>query len=181
MNSLTIVEQHLRNHPNLKKHASLSVAKSLQSVLGNRKLSEISPDNKAMIGSTLESYFLPAMNLPKRDKGVDTQILGIEVDVKHSIGTSWMIGPECVGHVCLLFKTNYDENTFCVGLQRASEENITKGKNRDRKVSFNAEGKKTIRWIIEREPIPPLPKTIEERMSVIEEKLDILLNRTLGS
>jgi Restriction endonuclease NaeI len=78
----------------------------------------------------------------------DFIISGIEVDCKYakSVG-GWEIGPELVGHVCLVITANDVQSTWQAGLVRASEENLRKGENRDRKRRLSPAGVDSIIWL----------------------------------
>lgn len=78
----------------------------------------------------------------------DYLIDGIEVDCKYAkrIG-GWEIGPELVGHICLVITASDQDGTWQAGLVRASEENLRTTENRDRKRRLNPAGVQSIAWL----------------------------------
>jgi len=104
---------------------------------------------KTYIGTKIEKKFLKTLGLPhKKDvpMKLDTVINGFDVDIKHTIGQNWMIPPEAHNEWCILIKTDYP-HSYSLGLIKATDEVLTKGKNRDQKRSLSACGKQTIQWI----------------------------------
>lgn len=103
---------------------------------------------KTFIGLKVEHYFRDLLDVPKgvRDLVVD----GIDVDVKNTVGTTWMIPPETygTGDPCLLIATAEQAGLCWLGLMLARREYLNEP-NRDEKCSVSAEGKRNILWIVE--------------------------------
>lgn len=116
------------------------------SLMDANDLIEIEPCAKAIIGIVVEKRFLKAYKFPKTEN-LDTEISGTQLDVKTTIGSNWMIPPEATNHWCLLFQIDCPRKRFSYGLLKMSEDNLTKGGNRDKKKSVNKIGKSRIRWI----------------------------------
>jgi len=95
----------------------------------------------------------------KFEDGVDLdyKITGIEVDCKYSQRLyGWMIPPEAHGRLCLCVWAEDNANPkWCMGIVRATAENLTEGGNRDRKVMLNEVGRAAITWIFENKSLPP--------------------------
>lgn len=150
---LNSVEKYITAIPNVGTKISSALSMAFIEVLKGRSLSDVTPNAKTTIGVVLEDHLIPALELRKNPTGIDTSVMGIPVDIKHTVGNNWMVGDECVGHICLVLRTRYDERTFDVGVVRASEENLTTGRNRDAKRNFSKAGRDTVRWIITRHPL----------------------------
>jgi hypothetical protein len=117
------------------------------------RLSELEPNEKAILGIKVEAALRYLLDFPRGL--LDFQIGPHPVDVKFSIKTSWMIPPEAIGHICILISADEVRSRFSIGLARATEENLNKGRNRDGKTSFSAAGKVRIDWIAHDEAYPP--------------------------
>ncbi|WP_217518198.1 NaeI family type II restriction endonuclease [Streptomyces lunaelactis] len=78
----------------------------------------------------------------------DYRIAGVEVDCKFSqrIG-GWEMGPETVGHLCLVVTASDLKSTWKAGLVRASEPHLRAVTNRDAKRRLNESGVTAIRWL----------------------------------
>lgn len=128
---------------------------------GEPSLDELEACEKTYIGTKVEKRFLKHWGLPSKRKGVvhklDTVIDGIDVDIKFSISAkgSWMIPPEARGKWCLLISMQWP-TTYSIGLLKMESENLTKGANRDRKVSISSDGKSRIDWLGTNVPIQRL-------------------------
>lgn len=101
----------------------------------------------------------------------DYRIAGIEVDCKFSqrIG-GWEMGPEMVGHLCLVVWANDEKSSWKAGLIRATDENLRAGGNRDMKRTLKAEAVTKILWLWpENNTLAPnqllhLPDDVRERI-----------------
>ncbi len=71
---------------------------------------------------------------------------GVPLEIKHTIHNNWMIAQENVGRGGILIKTDLENSTFSIGYLILTPDNLTKGMNRDTKVSVSAAGKKRIQW-----------------------------------
>lgn len=142
--------------PNLIELCSDSLLRSIIIILQDKEMHEVCSNVKAAIGSVLEQYLLPNLELPKNKRGIDTEIVGVPVDIKHSVKTGWMVGEECFGHVCLLFQTNYSQQQFSVAVVRAKMEYLGRGSNKDSKKSFLKWGRDNFTWLIRDEPFREL-------------------------
>jgi hypothetical protein len=91
-------------------------------------------------------------NLPK---GIlDLTIDGLDVDVKNTLGDTWMIPREAVGKPCILVASDETKNTCFFGIFVAHLDNLTAGMNQDQKRSVSAAGFSNIHWILVDEPYP---------------------------
>jgi Restriction endonuclease NaeI len=108
---------------------------------GRTSIAELDKTEKTFIGLKIEHF------VPKDIR--DLKIGKYDVDVKHTVGSNWMIPPESsrVSGPCLLIITNEKQRTCSMGLILARPEYLTKG-NRDQKGSISAAGKANILWLI---------------------------------
>jgi hypothetical protein len=113
---------------------------------GRTSLSELEKTEKTYIGTKVEILTRAMLGLTKGER-LDLKVAGIEVDVKFTVGKTWMIPMEAFGEICLLIYGNEKKGTFGVGLLKMTPGNLTKGANRDRKLSVSSRGKKNIVWL----------------------------------
>jgi hypothetical protein len=169
---LAALRAEITRHKNLNTKTALCVKRAMHfSLDGAYSFEELEGVEKSIMGIKIEKYWLRTFGYPMKmtaekvkrlneespDSPVsntllDTEICGIPVDVKHTIGDNWMIPKEAIGHWLLLFKTNIFEHTVSVGLFKAEIERLTLGENQDKKKSLRASAKQFIDWIIVDEP-----------------------------
>jgi hypothetical protein len=114
---------------------------------GRTSIAELDKTEKTFIGLKIEHFVRDFFDVPKDIR--DLRIGKYDVDVKHTVGSNWMIPPESsrVSGPCLLIITNEKQRTCSMGLILARPEYLTKG-NRDQKGSISAAGKANILWLI---------------------------------
>lgn len=90
---------------------------------------------------------------------LDLEINGVNVDVKHTVGTSsgWMIPSEAVGKACILVCESEKTARMNVGVIVCNPPYLNGGKNKDGKVSISAKGREHIYWILKDHPYPKNP------------------------
>jgi hypothetical protein len=122
---------------------------------GRTRMEELDKVEKTFIGLKVEHYIRDFLDLPK-GLSRDLQIDGLEVDIKNTIGTSWMIPFETysVSEPCLLIATAKFDGRCWLGLVVAREAYLGKD-NRDRKRSITDAGRRNIMWLVEDVPYPP--------------------------
>jgi len=108
-------------------------------------LSQIEKTEKTYIGTKVEILIRHALALPKGNI-LDLRVGDEEVDIKNTIGSSWMIPREAIDRHCLLIKINDKKGLFNIGVVFCSLDNITAGMNRDQKRSISP-GNPAIFWI----------------------------------
>jgi len=116
-------------------------------------LEEIEKTEKTYLGTKVEILLRNHLKLP-RGKILDLLIDGIEVDVKNTMGSSWMIPSEAMGHPCILVITNEKKALFSFGIIVIRQPVLTSGKNKDGKGQISAAGKEQIHWLLRDEPYP---------------------------
>lgn len=120
---------------------------------GRYCLEQVEKTEKTYIGTKVEIVLMHELGLEHGDK-LDARVDGHEVDIKNTTGTNWMIPREALDEICLLVQASDEKGTFSVGLLRCSEENLSKGGNRDQKKSVSASGKKNILWLVKDGQMP---------------------------
>ncbi|MDR3425521.1 MAG: NaeI family type II restriction endonuclease [Alphaproteobacteria bacterium] len=113
---------------------------------------ELEKTEKTYIGTKVEILVRNFFRLPK---GIlDLTIDGLDVDVKNTLGDTWMIPREAVGKPCILVASDEDKHTCFFGIFIAHLDNLTSGVNQDQKRSVSAAGFMNIHWILIDEPYP---------------------------
>jgi Restriction endonuclease NaeI len=118
---------------------------------GRTKIDELDKVEKTFIGLKIEHYLRDWLGVPKGLKR-DLQIDGIEVDIKNTVGVTWMIPPETYRNEepCLLIASAKFDGRCWLGIVVARDKYLTNEKgNRDAKRSLSAEGKQHILWLVE--------------------------------
>ena len=68
-------------------------------------LSQCEKTEKTYLGTKIEILFRDAIGQPK-GAFLDLDLGGVDADIKHSIGTAWMIPREALGKPCVLITEN---------------------------------------------------------------------------
>jgi len=114
---------------------------------------ELEKTEKTYIGTKAEILIRNYFRLPK---GIlDLTIDGLDVDVKNTLGQTWMIPREAVGKPCILVASDEPRRTFFFGILVAKIEHLTAGQNQDQKRSVSVFGHQNIHWILVNESYPP--------------------------
>jgi hypothetical protein len=116
-------------------------------------LSECEKTEKTYLGTKIEILFRDAIGQPK-GKFLDLDLGGVETDIKHSIGTAWMIPREAVNKPCVLISENETTARFNLGVIICRPENLTTGGNRDQKLQVSAYGRDQAVWLAKEAPYP---------------------------
>lgn len=98
-----------------------------------------------------EKRAIRLLGLPEKRRNpsqrLDTVVAGLDVDLKFTLGRTWMIPPEVVGAWCLLAALDHPARSYSVGLLKVTEDALTRGANRDAKRSVGRTGMGRIRWL----------------------------------
>lgn len=109
---------------------------------------------KTFIGLKIEHFFRDFIDLPKgaRDLNID----GVDLDIKNTVGATWMIPPETyrLEEPCLLIATATSGATCSLGLLVARDGYLSKP-NRDKKRGVNKLGKENVLWLVDQASMPP--------------------------
>lgn len=120
---------------------------------GRRSYDELEKTEKTYIGTRVEIDLRAMLRLPKGK--LDTVILGHDVDIKHTMGSNWMIPTEAIEQPCILVAADEARATCYLGLFVARPDYLTQGQNRDSKKSVSAQGFANILWLLRGHPYPP--------------------------
>ncbi len=119
------------------------------------KVAELDNVEKTFVGLKIEHYLRDFLNVPKGIR--DLEIDGTDVDVKNTVGATWMIPPETyrTEDPCLLIAIADNEKRFWLGLIIAKNDYLGSGKgNRDSKRSIVRKGLESILWLVAGEKLP---------------------------
>lgn len=120
---------------------------------GRVHASELEKTEKTYIGTKVEILVRNFFRLPK---GIlDLRIDGMDVDVKNTLGNTWMIPREAVEKPCILVASDEERHTCYFGIFVAHLANLTTGLNQDQKRSVSSAGFANIHWLLANEPYPP--------------------------
>lgn len=139
--------------PNLIKNAVDFVIDPVRT--GRTTMEELDKVEKTFIGLKVEHFLRDWLDVPK-GLSRDLRIDGLEVDIKNTIGSTWMIPVETYWdeEPCLLIATAKFDGRCWLGLVVAREAYLG-GENRDRKRSITEAGRRNILWLVE--DVPYLP------------------------
>lgn len=143
---------------NLKQDLPVLIRQAIDEVIdtprtGRVHASELEKTEKTYIGTKVEILVRSYFHLPK---GIlDLRIAGYDVDVKNTLGQTWMIPREAVGKPCILVASDEKKQLCYFGIFVARLDNLTSGMNQDQKRSVSAAGAATIHWLLVNEPYPP--------------------------
>lgn len=118
-----------------------------------RSYEELEKTEKTYIGTCVEIAFRSGLKL-KRGK-LDLVVAGHDVDVKMTMGGSWMIPMEAWNQTCVLISANEATARCSLGLVIARREYLSAGENRDRKRTIAAAARHNIWWLLRDEAYPP--------------------------
>lgn len=118
-------------------------------------VSELDRVEKTFIGLKIEHYLRDLLDVPKGLKR-DIRIGDVDVDIKNTISSSWMIPPESYRDEdpCLLIATAKFDGRCWLGLVIARPSYLN-APNRDHKRSVSDFGKRQIMWLVEGQSYPP--------------------------
>lgn len=87
---------------------------------------------------------------------LDYQVLGHDIDCKYSQKMGgWMLPPECFGQLLLVATAIDADQTWSLGVVRATDANRRTSENRDGKTGLNMRGRGQIVWLQLQAGLPP--------------------------
>lgn len=148
----------LNSIKNFQERAAVAIRDAVNEVLrgertGRYSIDQLTKQEKAHIGTQVEIAFLLEFFGLRQGSLLDTTVEGIEVDIKNTIGSNWMIPPEAVGQICFLVEINEANRCFSIGVLRTDLLLLTQP-NRDYKRSINTIGRQQIRWLVKNAVLP---------------------------
>lgn len=143
------------NLPMLKKCVGQVLRSAIDGVIktpktGRRFYVDLQNSEKTYIGTCVEIDLRAALEI-KRGTLLDLNVGGIDVDVKFSATTSWMIPPEAIGHPCVLISANDTTARMSFGVIVARQAYLS-APNRDQKCGITAAGRGSVCWLFKDEP-----------------------------
>lgn len=117
---------------------------------------DVGKTEKSHVGTRAEIRLISELAVP-RGRVLDMDLgHGVEVDVKHTLKSSWMIPREAVGRICLCLRTNDRSGWYSAFIVRADEE-LLGGRaegNGDRKRGLTASSRALAPLVPDRSPLP---------------------------
>lgn len=120
---------------------------------GRRSYGELEKTEKTYIGTRVEIMLRSHLRLQKGM--LDTVIKGHDVDIKHTMGSNWMIPREAFDHPCILVAADEEKSLCYLGIFVAKQAYLTRGANRDAKKTVSADGFRHIYWLLNATHYPP--------------------------
>ncbi|MET9378836.1 NaeI family type II restriction endonuclease [Streptomyces sp. NPDC002992] len=154
--NLEEVISFLREVPGLQQRTASSLRAAFDSVLdgertGRYDLATLGKAEKTYLGSRVEHYLWEAWGLTKNSANNRLR----EVPLRFTWTSTWMLGPEHVGRVCLLMRANESDSRWSLGVLDAKPEHLNRlNGNRDGKTTLSAAGRAAIRWLVEDASLP---------------------------
>lgn len=118
---------------------------------GRTQLEELDRVEKTFIGLKIEHYLRDLLDVPRGIRR-DMQIDGVDVDIKNTVRSTWMIPPETyrVEEPCMLIATTKADGRCWLGLMMARDAYLgAAAGNRDGKRSVTEFGRRNILWLVE--------------------------------
>lgn len=119
---------------------------------GRLLLEQTEKTEKTYIGTKIEILIRDFFGLPKGL--LDLEIDGMDVDIKNTVGANWMIPTEAVGKPCILIASDEKKAICQLGLIICHSSYLTKGENKDKKLSIATANFENILWILHNQSYP---------------------------
>lgn len=116
-------------------------------------LAELEKTEKTYIGTKMEILLRNHLGL-ERGRVLDVLIDDVEVDIKNTIGSTWTIPKEAIGHPCILIQENEETSRCSFGLIVIREEVLNPGLNRDKKAAISIGALVHVHWLLRHAPYP---------------------------
>jgi hypothetical protein len=150
--------RHAGGMMRFRKTIPLLLRKAIDEVIDSARtnrftLDEVEKTEKTYLGTKVEILL---RNFLKMDKGMilDLSVDGIETDIKNTVGTTWTIPSEAMGHPCILIKTQEKGAICSFGIVVIRDQVLNLGVNRDGKRSISKAGLEHVHWLLKDEPYP---------------------------
>ena len=142
----------------LRLHLPVLIADAIEFVIdpvrtARTTVAELDKVEKTFVGLKIEHFFRDFLDLPIGIR--DLRIDGIDLDIKNTVGITWMIPQETYRNEepCLLIASASSDNSCSLGLLIARNAYLTKP-NRDKKRGVSRAGRNNIYWMVAKEPLP---------------------------
>ncbi|WP_196279799.1 NaeI family type II restriction endonuclease [Catellatospora paridis] len=149
---LAAVEGWFRAQPGMASRFALALRQSIDEVLDGQRtgrfdVATLEKTEKTYLGTKVEIVVRAEFGLA-RGESMDYRVAGCDVDAKFTIGRTWTIPREAMGHVCLVMAADDLRSRFRVGLLRITEQVLTTGQNQDGKRAVSLDGRGAISWLV---------------------------------
>lgn len=136
---------------------------------------DVDSDERASLGTKLQYRVLNELNLVK-EPPLDTSIQGIPVELKATVGSSWMIPTEGQCQICILLQVDAKNSRHRAFLMRTHRVWLREGANKDGKRGVvSAALAKYALPLLDWTPLPPEPLKLLSRL-----QLDIVFAPRVG-
>ena len=143
--------------------------------------SAVDSDERASVGTKLQYHVIQGLGLRKQPP-LDTAIVGVAVEIKGTVGRTWMIPKEGQCEVTLLIRIDAQNNRFAAWLMRTHRRWLNEGANQDGKRSPRADAVANYALtVVPWTPLPPEPLKTLTAAQLAEVFGDRGLKRRLGS
>jgi hypothetical protein len=119
---------------------------------GRLLLEQTEKTEKTYIGTKIEILIRDFFGLPKGL--LDLEIDGMDVDIKNTVGSNWMIPTEAIGKPCILIASDEKKAICQLGLIICHLKYLTKGENKDKKLSIATSNFENILWVLHNQAYP---------------------------
>lgn len=141
----------------------------------------VDSDERASVGTKLQYHVIQSLGL-KKQPPLDTEILGVAVEIKGTVRDTWMIPREGQCEVTLLLRIDSKNNRFACWLMRTHRAWLREGANQDGKRSPRAEALSTYALtVVPWTDLPPEPLKDLSPVQLEEVLGDRGLRHRLGS
>ena len=142
----------------LRLHLPLLIADAIEFVIdpvrtARTTVAELDKVEKTFVGLKIEHFFRDFLDLPIGIR--DLKIDGVDLDIKNTVGVTWMIPQETYRNEepCLLIASTTSDNSCSLGLMLARDAYLSKP-NRDKKRGVSKGGRGNIFWMVENQRLP---------------------------
>ncbi|MEU3071709.1 NaeI family type II restriction endonuclease [Streptomyces sp. NPDC006906] len=141
---------------------------------GRFRWEELTKSEKAMAGELIGNLMRHDFRFDTRGP-LDFRIAGVDVDLKVTSGSTWIIPREAQGRVCMLVHLDHRRGLWSLGVVRATEELLLSGANKDGKRNLSRAGREAIEWV---HKDSRLPVNVLDRLPATD--LQAVLAQTTG-
>ncbi|MFF7091742.1 NaeI family type II restriction endonuclease [Streptomyces rubradiris] len=113
---------------------------------GRFRWEELTKSEKALAGQLVGNLMRHDFRFDTRGP-LDFRVAGVDVDLRVTSGSTWIIPREAQGRVCVLVHLDHRRGLWSLGVVRATEEMLVSGANKDGKRNLSRAGREAIEWI----------------------------------
>ncbi|MFE3677732.1 NaeI family type II restriction endonuclease [Streptomyces griseus] len=113
---------------------------------GRFRWEELTRSEKATAGQLVGNLMRHDFRLDTRGP-LDFRIAGVDVDLKVTSTSTWIIPREAQGRVCVLVHLDHRRGLWSLGVVRATEDLLLAGANKDGKRNLGRAGREAVEWV----------------------------------